>query len=88
MRASISGTFYAEKGDGVQFDPGIGGCTDDVEVLTNDLNFEFRLFMRREQSVELLRSLVIALPGDAEEAIVEAGVSREYLKERIAEEVS
>jgi len=88
MRASISGTFYAEKGDSVQFDLGIGGCTDDIEVRTYDASVEFHLFMRREQSVELLRSLVIALPGDAEEAIVEAGVSREYLKERIAEEVS
>lgn len=88
MKASISGTFYTAKGDSVQFDPGIGGCTDSIEVRTDDDNHEFHVFMTRKQSAELLRSLVAALPTKAEEAVIEAGVCREYLKERIAEEVA
>lgn len=88
MEASISGAIYTKKDDVVCFSPGTGGAFDGIQVLTDDSDNELWLFMSRGQSLALLRGLIEACPGEAEDLIVEAGVDHEYLKERIAEEVS
>lgn len=39
--------------------------------------------LNRQQTICLLHEMIAALPYDAEEAVIDAGITREYLRERM-----